>query len=226
MRSKERSHWAINIKDAIKRGGGDVNSNSELSTILAQAKKAGLPKEIIERAIAKAKGVSLNGEALETLTIEAMVPPSVSTIIECQTDNKNRTLGDLRLLLKHIGGSLTPTSHAFERRGRIILESKSRIEEEKVMDHVLELGALDMEVEEDQSSVTVYTEPTQTASIAQSLAESLQLRIRSYEIIWAPRPESCVEVDKSESSTELPLEQIIGRIQEDSSVLAVYHNAI
>ncbi|KAL9026037.1 MAG: hypothetical protein Q9196_005239 [Gyalolechia fulgens] len=192
------------------RNGGDLNSNAELSTLVAQAKKAGLPKEIIERAIAKGRGVSLSGLALETVTLEVMLPPSVSAIIECQTDNKNRTLSDLRLLVKNMGGTVTPTSHAFERRGRIILESEGQIEEEKVMDHVLELGALDMEVEEHQSSVSVYTEPSQTASIARSLAGSLGLNIRSYEIVWVPRPESRVQKDEPESSTQqLPLEQII-----------------
>lgn len=146
-----------------------------------------------------------------------MVPPSISTIIECQTDNKNRTLQDLRLLLKNLGGLLTPTSHVFDRRGRITLESQSHIEEEKAMDHVLELGALDMEIEEDQHSMTVYTEPTQTASIAQSLAESLQMNTRNYEIVWVPRPESCIEVDGSENTTQLPLEQIIS--ETDISVI-------
>ncbi|KAL8933323.1 MAG: hypothetical protein Q9216_006419 [Gyalolechia sp. 2 TL-2023] len=226
VRSKERSQWARSIQDAIKRNGEDVNSNSELSTLVAQAKKAGLPKEIIERAIAKARGVSLSGDALETVTLEAMLPPSISAIIECRTDNKNRTLGDLRLLVKNVGGTVTPTSHAFERRGRIILESGGIIEEEKVMDCVLELGALDMEIEEDDNSVSVYTEPSQTASIASGLAESLGLSIRNYEIVWVPRPESKVEVDEPENSTQLSFEKIIGRIEEDSSVQAIYHNAM
>lgn len=193
----------------VSGNGGDLNSNAELSTLVAQAKRAGLPKEIIERAIAKGSGVSPSGDALETVTLEAMLPPSISAIIECQTDNKTRTLSDLRHLVKNIGGTVTQTSHAFERRGRIILESESQIEEEKVMDHVLELGALDMEVGEDQRSVSVYTEPSQTASIAQSLAEPLGLNIRKYEIVWVPRPESRVGVAEPGSSTQLPLEQII-----------------
>ncbi|KAL8994661.1 MAG: hypothetical protein Q9188_007004 [Gyalolechia gomerana] len=209
VRSKERSQWARNIQDAVKRNGGDLNSNAELSTLVAQAKRAGLPKEIIERAIAKGSGVSPSGDALETVTLEAMLPPSISAIIECQTDNKTRTLSNLRHLVKTIGGTVTQTSHAFERQGRIILESDSQIEEERVMDHVLELGALDMEIGEDQRSVSVYTEPSQTASLAQSLAEPLRLNIRKYEIVWVPRPESRVGVAEPGSSTQLPLEQII-----------------
>ncbi|KAL8830540.1 MAG: hypothetical protein Q9170_005692 [Blastenia crenularia] len=243
VRSNERSQWSQNIRDAVKSNlyprnqnrisllthalgnGGDPNSNAELSTLVAQAKKAGLPKDIIERAIAKGKGVSLSGDALEAVTVEAMLPPSVAFIIECQTDNKNRTLNDLRLLMKNIGGTLTSTSHLFERLGRIIFECGETLQEEKVMDHVLEAGALDMEIEDDRKSLLVYTEPSQTASIAQILAESLGLKLKSYEIVWVPRPGYRVEVDESQLGTHLPLQKIIGQIEEDSNVQAVYHNA-
>ncbi|KAL9602828.1 MAG: hypothetical protein Q9219_001523 [cf. Caloplaca sp. 3 TL-2023] len=167
---------------AVRRSGGDLNTNTELSTLVAQAKKAGIPKDIIERTIARGRGVSPSGDALETLTIEAMLSPSVSAIIECQTDNKIRTFQDLRLLVKSGGGSVTPTSHLFERRGRVVLESEGTIEEEEILNHVLEAGALDMTIDEDQTVASVYTEPSQTASVAR-------------------------------------------KIEEDSSVQAVYHNA-
>ncbi|KAL8715620.1 MAG: hypothetical protein Q9225_006381 [Loekoesia sp. 1 TL-2023] len=209
-RSKERSQWVRSIQDAVKRSGGDVNSNAELATLIAQAKKAGLPKDIIERAVAKGKGVSLSGDALETVTLEAMLPPSVSAIIECQTDNKNRTLSDLRLLVKNIGGTVTPTSHLFEKRGFIIFDSNEELEEEKIMEKILEAGALDMEIEEDQRSLSIYTEPSQTSSIAKSLTASLGLRMRSSDIIWAVRPESRVEMDESMTEAQLHLRNIIG----------------
>lgn len=193
--------------------GGDPNSNAELSTLLAQAKKAGLPKEIIERSIAKGKGVSMSGLPLETVTLEAMLPPSISAIIECQTDNKNRTLGDLRLLVKNAGGTITPTSHLFEKRGRITFntEGENEVEEEQVMESVLEAGGLDMDVEEDQRSMTVYTEPSQTASVAQNLAGLLGVKLRNYEIVWVARPESRVEVHNLSDENHPRLEDIIGK---------------
>lgn len=193
-------------------GGGDLNSNAELSTILAQAKKAGLPKDIIERSIAKGKGVSVGGLPLETVTLEAMLPPSISAIIECQTDNKNRTLGDLRHLVKNAGGTVTPTSHLFEKRGRIMFDAQgeSKVDEEQVMETVLEAGGLDMDVEEEQRSLTVYTEPSQTASIAQDLADLLGLKLRSYEIVWVARPESRVEMDNLSDENYSRLDGIIG----------------
>lgn len=220
--------------------GGDV-SNAEVTTLVAQAKRAGLPKDVIERAVAKGKGVSLSGTALETVTLEAMLPPSVSVIIECQTDNKNRTLGELRLLLKDAGGTMTPTSHLFERRGHIILESDEEVDEEEVMENVLEAGALDLELEDDGKSLIIYTEPAETASIAQSLSASLGLKLKTYEIIWMARSESVVEIDASSVDTQSTLEETIskpeslvpksstnsitGQLEDDPSVQAVYHNA-
>ncbi|KAL8922562.1 MAG: hypothetical protein Q9208_005065 [Pyrenodesmia sp. 3 TL-2023] len=154
-----------------------------------------------------------------------MLPPAVSVIVECQTDNKNRTLGELRLLLKDAGGTVTPTSHLFERRGRIIFESEEKVDEEEVMENVLEAGALDLEIEEDGKSLIIYTEPAQTASIAQSLAASLESKLKTYEIIWMARSESVVEVDASSLDTQSTLEEIISQLEGDPSVQAVYHNA-
>ncbi|KAL8946294.1 MAG: hypothetical protein Q9222_007288, partial [Ikaeria aurantiellina] len=156
--------------------GGDLQGNPELSTLVGQAKKAGLPKEIIERAIAKGRGVSLSGEPLQTMTLEAILPSSVSAIIECQTDNKKRTLEDLRRIIKEAGGTLTPTSHLFNRQGRITFGSEVELEEEAVMDRVLESGALDMTISDERTLLSVFTEPAQTSSVAQSLAHSLSLR--------------------------------------------------
>ncbi|KAL8898078.1 MAG: hypothetical protein Q9207_006882, partial [Kuettlingeria erythrocarpa] len=208
VRSKERSRWAHNLQDAVKKSGGD-DSNAEVITLVTQAKKAGLPKDVIERAIAKGKGVSPSGIALETLILEAMLPPSVSLMIECQTDNKNRTLGELRLLLKDAGGTVTPTSHLFEKRGRIVLESEGKVNEEEVMETVLEAGALDLELEQDERSLVVYTEPTQTASVAQTLAASLGFQLKTYEIIWMARPESLVRIDGASADTHSSFDKTI-----------------
>ncbi|KAL8708725.1 MAG: hypothetical protein Q9220_006451 [cf. Caloplaca sp. 1 TL-2023] len=183
--------------------------NSELSTLVAQAKKAGLPKEVIERAIAKGKGVSLSGDPLQTLTLEAILPSSVSAIIECQTDNKKRTFEDLRLIIKGVGGTFTPTSHLFDRQGRITFESEVALEEEAVMEHVIEHGALDMQILDDQTSLYVFTEPAQTSSVAQSLARSLDLRVRNQELIWVPRSETLTKIGAADDVSQIPLQDVI-----------------
>ena len=211
---------------------------------MSQAKKAGFPKDLIERAIARGKGVSLSGDPLQTMTVEAMLPPSVSTIIECQTDNKKRTLEDLRLLVKEAGGTVTPTSHLFDRRGHINFVSERELEEEQVMDQVLESGALDMDLGKDNKSLSVYTEPNETASIAQSLSSSLNLVRGSSEIVWVARPESVINKEVMDEERRQALDEIlsmiygrltrlqvltdgkIGQIEGDSSVQAIYHNAV
>lgn len=93
--------------------GPDPDSNPQLAAIVATAKKQGVPKATIENAIARGQGISPKGTALESLTIEAIIPPSVATIIECQTESKLKTLADIRLLIKYFGGSVTPTTHLF-----------------------------------------------------------------------------------------------------------------
>ncbi|KAL8670284.1 MAG: hypothetical protein Q9168_005168 [Polycauliona sp. 1 TL-2023] len=193
---------------------------------MTQAKKAGFPKELIERAVAKGKGVSLSGDPLQTMTIEAMLPPSVSIIIECQTDSKKRTREDLRLLMKEAGGMVTPTSHLFDRRGHVRLESDSELKEEHIMEQVLEAGAIDMELADDRKSLSVYTEPNETASIAQRLSRSLGLTLENSEIMWIARSESMVDIDEIEEEPRLAFHEVIGQIEGDSSVQAVYHNVV
>ncbi|KAI4269810.1 MAG: hypothetical protein LQ337_007060 [Flavoplaca oasis] len=176
---------------------------------MGQAKKAGFPKDLIERAIARGKGVSLSGDPLQMLTVEAMLPPSVSTIIECQTDNRKRTLEDIRLLVKGAGGMVTPISHLFDRRGHINLTSDRELEEEQIMDQVLEAGALDMDLGKDKKSLSVYTEPNETASIAQSLSSSLNQSSGSFEIVWVARPDSVINMEVVDEERRQALEDIL-----------------
>ena len=201
--------------------GGDPTTNSEVSTIIAQAKKAGLPKDTIERAIAKGRGISLSGAPFQTFTVEAVLPQAVSTIIQCQSDNKNRSLKDLRLIVKNFGGTLGPTTHLFDRRGHILLDSEDRLEEEAVMEAVLEAGAIDMVLEDDGTTLSVCTEPNQTASVAQGIVRTLGLKLRSSEIIWVPRSETLVEA-KDVDDGKQALKEKIGELFAESCVQSVH----
>ena len=171
-------------------------------------KKIGLPKTIIQKAIAKGQGLSESGKPLENITFEAILPLSVSTIIECQTDNKLRTLQDIRRTIKEVGGTITPTIHMFERQGRIVLGSDKEIVEENVMEMILDAGALDMEIQ-GESTVNVYTDPVETASVARSLSESSGMEIKGYEIIWRANPATQVDVGSTVEGS-ITLGNIIG----------------
>lgn len=175
--------------------------NPRLATVVTAAKKIGFPKASIENAIARGQGVSPNGAALENLTIEAMVPPSVAVIIECQTDSKLRTLADLRLAVKEAGGSVTPTNHLFERKGRIVFEKSEETDEVEIMDQAIEAGAIDIDItsEDGTEEVVLLTESTQTTAVAGAMTQSSGLRLKSSEIIWDPKEDMMVDVNSTEA---------------------------
>lgn len=157
----------------------------------------------MESAIARGAGKSPSGEGLETITIEAMLPP-VAAIIECQTDNRLRTLADVRLIIKHLGGSIAPTNHLFERRGRIGIARTEDFGEEDILDQAIEVGATDVDLEDDEQ-IFVYTMPKETTSVSRALTKIPGLQLRSTDIIWFPNAATLIE----EVSNEL-LEEYIG----------------
>ena len=191
--TKQRSGLVHELQLASKQYGADPKFNPRLATIINSAKKQGLPKASIESAIARGQGRSATGAALETLTIEAMLPPSVAVIVECQTDSKSRTLNDIRGLIKQSGGTATPTSHMFDRKGKVVFEGHKSMIEEEIFDRAIEAGAIDVQMEED-GKVIVFAEYSQTAAVADALAASSGLEVVSSDIIWDPKEDMMVDV--------------------------------
>lgn len=217
--TKQRSTLTQDLQLASKQYGADPQFNPRLATVITAAKKQGFPKASIENAIARGQGRSPTGAALESLTIEAMLPPSVAVIVECQTDSKARTLGDMKLAIKESGGSMTPTSHMFDRKGKIVFEGSKDIGEEEIFDHAIEAGAIDVQME-DEGKVVVYAESSQTTAVAENLVNSSGLKVESLDIVWDPKEDMMVDV----ASPEM-LDSFLGRIQDDPSVQVVYTNA-
>ena len=183
--------------------GPDPNMNPRLATVITTAKKMGFPKASIESAIARGQGVSPNGAPLENITIEAMIPPSVAVIIECQTDSKARTLADVRLAVKEAGGSVTPTNHLFERKGKVVFERSENTEEVDIMDQAIEAGAIDVDIasEDGTQEVILLTESSRTTAVASAMVQASGMRLKSSEIIWDPKEEMMVEVTSPEILT-------------------------
>ena len=192
--------------------------NPRLADVVAKAKKIGFPKASIESAIARGQGVSPSGAALESLTVEAMVPPSVSVIVECQTDSKLRTLSDVRLAIKDAGGTVTPTNHMFERIGRIVLRNPRDLDETEIFDRAIEAGAIDVETQED-GAVVVSTDSSETTAVADALRRSTDLEVESVDIVWDPKEDMMVDVPSRDS-----LDTFLERMQDISSVQDVYMN--
>ena len=130
---------------AARAGGGDVDSNPRLRTIVAEAKSVNMPADNIKRAIQRGTG-ELPGVNYDEITYEGYGPGGAAIIIETLTDNKNRTVGELRHMLGKYGGNLAAENSVawmFDRKGYIVVD-KSKAEEEALMAAALDAGADDM----------------------------------------------------------------------------------
>jgi transcriptional/translational regulatory protein YebC/TACO1 len=184
---------------------------------------AGFPKASLEAAIARGQGKSTSGAALENVTLEVIMPPTVAMIIETETDNKMRTIMDLRLLVKNHGGSVTPTSYLFQKKGRIAFEKDERnLGVDEVLDEAIEAGAEDVESDED-GTIVVWVEPNKTMSAAEALQKSLNLKVESSDILWDPNEDTKVPLE-SEAAVKA-LSEFLDAVQENPQVQGVYANA-
>ncbi|KAL9104379.1 MAG: hypothetical protein Q9163_000679 [Psora crenata] len=200
--TKQRSIIAEELQEASKAFGPDPKLNPRLAAVISAAKRQGFPKQSIENAIARGQGVSSSGKPLESLTIEALLPPSIAAIIECQTDSRLRTLADIRYMVKEAGGTVTPTNHLFDKRGKVVFTNPGYMSEQDIFDQAIEAGAIDITTADD-GKIVVITEPEQTTAIAKRLSVSLRLIVESSEIMWVPKEEMMVEVKDGEQSSQL-----------------------
>jgi YebC/PmpR family DNA-binding regulatory protein len=130
---------------AARGGGGDPNMNPRLRTIIAEAKANNMPRENIERAIRRGTGEE-PGVSYEEITYEGYGPGGAALLIQSLTDNKNRTVGEIRHLLGKWNGNLAAENSVawmFSRKGQVVVE-KSKADEEKLLNAALEAGADDM----------------------------------------------------------------------------------
>jgi transcriptional/translational regulatory protein YebC/TACO1 len=178
----------------------------------------------VEAAIARGQGKSATGAALENLTLEVIMPPTVAMVIDAETDNKNRTLMELRTLVKNYRGSVTPTAYLFQRKGRLQFEKDERnLGVDEVLDEAIEAGAEDVELDED-GKIVVWTQPNNVTAAANALQTSLGLNVESSDIIWDANEDTRVPLE-SESQAKA-LAEFVTAIQDNSNVQGVYSNAI
>jgi YebC/PmpR family DNA-binding regulatory protein len=146
------------IMVAAKMGGGDPDANPRLRSAIAAAKSDNLPKDKIERAILKGTG-DLEGINYEESVYEGYGPGGAAVLVESLTDNKNRTVADVRHIFSKNGGNLGENgcvSWMFKKKGYLVIE-RSRAKEETLMEAALEAGAED--IQEDESNFEVICEP-------------------------------------------------------------------
>ena len=215
-RSKVFQKLAKELYVAAKSGDPDPANNASLRMVVEKAKAENMPKANIESAIAKAasKGASENYEAVR---YEGYGPSGIALMIDCLTDNKNRTAGFVRSTLTKRGGNLGTdgsVSYMFRRKGLIVLENA--YDEDKIMEDVLDLDILDIVIDED---ITIYTEPDKFLEVKDSLDKLGYDKYIMSEVTFIP--DNYIELD--DEATEKVL-SLIDSLEELDDVQAVYHN--
>lgn len=199
------------------KGGGDPSGNSRLRAAIAAAKAVNLPKDKIEAAIRKGTGEDAGGDYVE-IFYEGYAPGGVAVIIEAATDNKNRTVAEVRHILTKHGGSLGETGCVgwmFDRKGVITLD-KNKYAEEAIMEAALEAGAEDVLDEDD--TWTVHTAMADFASVRDAL-EAAGFEMLSAEL--AMIPQNTLDVD---AETGRKLLRLMDALDDNDDVQNVYAN--
>ncbi|MCK4177214.1 YebC/PmpR family DNA-binding transcriptional regulator [Aciditerrimonas ferrireducens] len=158
------------VEVAAREGGGDPDANPTLRTMFEKARAASVPLETIERAIKRGTG-ELEGVRYEQVSYEGYAPGGVAVIVECLTDNRNRTGAEVRSVFTRNGGSMAEpgaVAWQFERKG--VLTVDRAVDEDRLTELVVEAGAEDLRDEGDHWVVTA--EPTQLAAIRQALVDA------------------------------------------------------
>ncbi len=206
------------ITIAAREGGGDPGANPRLRLAVDNAKAANMPADNIERAIKKATG-ELEGVIFHELTYEGYGPSGVAVIVEVATDNKNRTVADVRHLFSKYNGSLAENGSVawmFDRKGVITLPTQDKTEDD-IMDIVLEAGADDLQTEEDFFEVQTNLESFDSVRKA-LLAKELQVENASLQ--WIAK--NVVKVNGEDAEKVIKL---IDALEESDDVQNVFSNA-
>ncbi len=159
------------ITIAARLGGGDINANPRLRTAVTAAKKQSMPNDNIDRAIKKGTGAT-GADTLEEITYEGYGPGGVAIIVEVLSDNRNRTVAEIRFIFSRRGGNMGDTGCVgwmFKKRGVIGIE-KSAIDEDKLLEIALDAGADD--VNSDGDTFQVLTAPESLAAVRDALEKS------------------------------------------------------
>lgn len=190
-RGKIFSRMAKEITVAAKMGGGDPDGNPRLRTALLAARGENMPKDNIERAIKKGTG-EIEGVTYEEQRFECYGPEGVGLIVDVLTDNKNRTVGEIRHVLSRHGGSMAASGAVtwnFDQKGLIVAE-KGGFDEETMFEKAAEAGAEDVDGEGEYFEIT--TAPTDLHTVADGLTKA-GVTVKEAKITMIPKNQVAVE---------------------------------
>ncbi len=204
------------IQISARDGGSDVNANSRLRSAISEAKAANMPNDKIKNAIQRGIG-ELPGINYEENSYEGYGPGGVAILVECMTDNKQRTVAEVRHLFSRYNGSLAENgavSWMFNEKGMIIFD-KGIIDENTLMEYVIESDAEDMNTE--QSTFEVLCSPRDLQSV-QAYFDKKGIKYESAEI--AKVPQTTVKVEGKEAKTLMKLMEALDDLDDVHKVWA------
>ena len=206
------------IAVAVKMGGADPNSNSQLKNIIAKAKSINMPNDNINRSIKKASG-ELNTVNYESMTYEGYGVSGSAVIVYALTDNKNRTASDVRHIFDKFGGALGNTgcvSYLFTKKGVIYVQRGAGISDDDMMMMALECGAEDISIEDEVFEI--YTTPESFDEVKSNLeSNSITIADSALDLI----PSNYVDLTEDKEATFL---KMIDALEDNDDVQEVYHN--
>jgi YebC/PmpR family DNA-binding regulatory protein len=216
-RGKLFAKLARQIEVAARAGGGDVDSNATLRTMVQKAKAAQMTKDAIDRAVKRGIGDN-DGTNYEAIMYEGYAPGGVAMLVEVLTDNRNRAASDVRSIFTKFGGSLAEpgaVSWQFSRRGVILVDGA--IDEDSAMTAALNAGADD--VERDGDSWRVLTDPSQVWDVRDAL-ESAGVAVQAAENTMV----ASLSVEVADSADARNILRIMDALEDNDDVQDVYAN--
>jgi len=189
------------ITVSARQGGGDIEANPRLRAAVTSARGSNMPNDTIEKAIKRGTG-DIDGMIIEEVNYEGYGPGGVAVLVECQTDNKNRTTAEVRHVFTKFNGNLGANgcvSYLFERKGMIVLDGE-RCDLESAMDAAIEAGAED--VEEESGFISVTTAMEDLHNVSNALADA-GLPVTSAELVQVPS--TLIKIEEKDALTLMRL---------------------
>lgn len=218
-RGKIFTKMARKIAVAVKEGGDDPDYNPALKAAIDSAKAENMPNDNIERAIKKAAGEG-DGGNFESITYEGYGPSGIAVMVQCLTDNRNRTAPDVRHAFDKHGGNLGTdgsVSFLFDRKGQLGIEIKEGMDPEVVEMDAIEAGAEDIRTEE--GGIEIITSPEEYQTVRKNLEEA------GYEFVISEityLPQTTTVLDDPEDRKKMA--KLIDQLEENDDVQEVIHN--
>lgn len=209
------------IAIAVKEGGADPANNSKLRDVIAKAKASNMPNDNIARSIKKASG-ELGSVNYEEATYEGYGPAGIAVIVDVVTDNKNRTVADVRHIFDKSGGTMGASGCVgwmFNHRGVIVIERTASIDEDELMMTALDAGAEDFEPQEDVFEI--YTAVNDFSKVREAL-EAAGYTFISAELSMIPTNTT----DVTDPEAVQKVLRFLEKLEDNDDVQEVYHNGI